>query len=266
VELATLYSIIAIIFYFAGAIAIISRLFDSHGPNRKLVIILGTIAVLSHSLSLGNNLYLTTGVNFNLPNVISLVSLIISAGMTIMALRYKASLILPMVYGFSGLLMLALLFVPEVSNTTIDSNKLTLVSHITLAILSYCILVIATLYSIQVEYINYKLKSKELMAVSNLPPLMQVESQLFSIMAAGTICLALSQLLGFIFIDGFYSQERAHETVLSMFAFAFYLLILWGHFKQGWRGYKVMWLTLLATFILTLSYFGSRFIKEFLLI
>jgi ABC-type uncharacterized transport system permease subunit len=265
VDLATLSSIIAVVFYFAATFAITSRLFHHQGPQPKVVFSLGCLAVLAHSVSLANLIFTKGSVNFSLVNVISLVALNISLGMTVTALRNKTNLILPMVYSFSGLLLLALWFIPDLNMIAIDPSKLLLVSHITLALLSYCILVIATLYAIQVEYINYKLKTKNLMAVNHLPPLMKVESQLFTIMAAGTSILAGSQLLGFAFIDGFYSKERAHETVLSVIALGFYCTILWAHYKQGWRGHKILILTFIATAILTLSYFGSRFIKEFIL-
>ena len=111
-----------------------------------------------------------------------------------------------------------------------------------------------------------KLKSKNLQAVSQLPPLMQVERQLFTILLFGSICLLISQVVGFIFLDGMISKENAHKTILSLIACAIYFTTLWGHFKQGWRGQRVLLLTVVASFILTLAYFGSRFVKEFLLL
>ena len=94
---------------------------------------------------------------------------------------------------------------------------------------------------------------------------MQVERQLFSILTVGTAVLFVSQIIGFAFLDGFLAKENAHKTVLSLMSLFVYLIIMWGHFKQGWRGHKVLLLTVLATSLLTLSYFGSRFVKEFLL-
>ena len=35
--------------------------------------------------------------------------------------------------------------------------------------------------------------------------------------------------------------------------------------EVGWRGRKVIMLSLIGSFILTLAYFGSRFVKEVLL-
>ena len=94
---------------------------------------------------------------------------------------------------------------------------------------------------------------------------MQVERQLFSILSLGTAILFISEIIGFLFLDGFLAKENAHKTVLSLMAFALYAVIVWGHFKNGWRGHRVLILMITASSLLTLAYFGSRFVKEFLL-
>ena len=38
-----------------------------------------------------------------------------------------------------------------------------------------------------------------------------------------------------------------------------------GHAKFGWRGKPVITCTIVGSVLLTLAYFGSRFVKEFLL-
>jgi ABC-type uncharacterized transport system permease subunit len=142
---------------------------------------------------------------------------------------------------------------------------LVLLSHISFALIAYCVLIIATLFAFQVTYINLKLKSKNLSAVAHLPPLMQVERQLFAILTIGTAILFVSQLIGFVFLEGFLNKENAHKTLLSILSLVLYSLILWGHFKKGWRGHRILLLVISASVLLTLAYFGSRFVKEFIL-
>ncbi|HBY86481.1 MAG TPA: cytochrome C assembly family protein, partial [Colwellia sp.] len=77
--------------------------------------------------------------------------------------------------------------------------------------------------------------------------------------------LFISQIIGFVFLDGFLAKENAHKTILSLLSFAIYGLILWGHFEKGWRGHRVLVLMVSASALLTLAYFGSRFVKEFIL-
>ena len=265
VNLITIYSIIAFIAYLAATLSILARLFHPDGPDHRLNIMLGSIALIAHTLFVTNLMFSDTDINYNLLNVISLVSLLISLLISAIALKYKANLLLPVVYGFSGLWLIATPFIPPTVHIIPSPEKFTLVAHIVISLIAYCILIIATLYAFQVNYINHKLKSKNLAAVSHLPPLMQVQHQLFLILAIGTLTLFLSQITGFIFLDNHFSKENAHKTLLSISALIVYCIILWGHYKKGWRGNKVLTLTLFASFLLTLAYFGSRFVKEFLL-
>ncbi|TRX57473.1 inner membrane protein YpjD [Thalassomonas sp. M1454] len=260
-----LLSLAVVASYAFAALSVFSKLFHPEGPNPKLYLSLGSLAIVLHSLLLSQSIFFQNSVDLSLMNVISLVAFIISVSITLIAIRFKANLILPVVYGFAALIQLTILLFPEHTHLAIDAGQFSLVLHISLALMSYAILVIATLYALQVSYINLKLKTKNLAAVNHLPPLLQVESQLFSIMLAGTLCLIISQIVGFAFVDGFLASENIHKTVLSLLALALYIIILLGHYRLGWRGHKVLLLSLTATAVLTLSYFGSRFVKEFLL-
>ena len=260
-----IFTIVAIASYFCATLAIVSRLFHPSGPNMLLVLALGSSAIVFHTLGNTHLIFQNNEINFSLPNVISLVSLVITLTVTALATRFKLNLLLPVIYGFAGIWQIIMLFIPQIEQIPLRADKFFLVSHISLALVAYCVLIIATLYAFQVSYINYKLKSKNLSAVSHLPPLMQVEHQLFNILAIGVLCLFASELTGIFFLDNFFATDKAHKTVLSISALCLYCVILWGHYKKGWRGTKVLSLTIIASGLLTLSYFGSRFVKEFLL-
>jgi ABC-type uncharacterized transport system permease subunit len=94
---------------------------------------------------------------------------------------------------------------------------------------------------------------------------MQVERQLFAILTIGTAILFVSQVIGVVFLEGFLNKENAHKTILSLLSLVLYSLILWGHFKKGWRGHRILLLIISASVLLTLAYFGSRFVQEFIL-
>ena len=258
-------SSIAFIAYMLATLAILTRLFHPNGPNLNQVLALAVIAVISHTLSDAQLLFSQESINFSLPNVISLVSLAIAIAISLIALRMKVNLLLPVIYGFAGIWQLVMIFIPKTESIPLMTEKIIIMSHISIALIAYCILIIATLYAFQVAYINLKLKSKNLTAVVHLPPLMQVEKQLFIILMIGTLCLFASQFIGLLFLDGFWAKENLHKTVLSLIALAIYIIILAGHYYQGWRGHRVLLLTIIASSLLTLSYFGSRFVKEFML-
>jgi len=265
VDFLVIGSSIAFIAYMLATLAILSRLFHPEGPNLTIVLVLAVIAITTHTFNDAQLLFSQGEINFNLPNVISLVSLVITIAISLIALRMKVNLLLPVIYGFAGIWQFVLIFIPKTESIPLMAEKIILVSHISIALISYCILIIATLYAFQVAYINLKLKSKNLTAVIHLPPLMQVEKQLFTILIFGTLFLLGSQLIGFLFLEGYWAKENLHKTVLSLIALLIYVIILIGHFKQGWRGHKVLVLTVTASTLLTLSYFGSRFVKEFML-
>ncbi len=257
--------LIAFLSYLFASVTILVRWFHPKGPNLNLALMFGFMAIALHSAINIHNLILPTEINFSLPNVISLVSLIIAIVGSFIALRFHVNLLLPLIYSFTAAWQLLMIFLPNIAHSPLNTDQLHINIHITLSIFSYCILVIATLYTFQVSYINLKLKTKNLSAVNHLPPLMQVESQLFIILKIGTACLIASLLSGFIFLDDLFSTARAHKTLLSLLALAIYITIIIGHRFKGWRGHRVLFLCIAATTLLTLSYFGSRFVKEFIL-
>jgi len=265
VDFLVIGSSIAFIAYMLATLAILSRLFHPKGPNLNQVFILAAIAVITHIFNDAQLFFSQDSINFSLPNVISLVSLVITITITLTAVRMKVNLLLPVIYGFAGIWQLVMIFIPKTESIPLIAEKIILVSHISIALIAYCILIIATLYAFQVAYINLKLKNKNLTAVVHLPPLMQVEKQLFTILMIGTVCLFASELIGLLFLDGFWAKENLHKTILSLIALVIYIIILVGHFQQGWRGHRVLLLTIIASALLTLSYFGSRFVKEFML-
>ncbi|WP_019028549.1 cytochrome C assembly family protein [Colwellia piezophila] len=258
-------SSLSFLLYILATLAIVTRLFHPKGPNITLVLSLATAAMIVHGFNDAVLFFSQDKINFNLPNVISLVSLVITLVVTSVALRFKVNLLLPVVYGFTGLWQLVMIFLPPVDSIPLVIEKVVLLSHISFALIAYCVLIIATLFAFQVTYINFKLKSKNLTAVAHLPPLMQVEKQLFKILAVGTLILFISEVIGFAFLEGFLAKENAHKTVLSLLAFIIYSLILLGHFGRGWRGHRVLVLMVSASGLLTLAYFGSRLVKEFIL-
>ena len=207
---------IAAFCYLLATFSVLSKLFDSKGPNQVLVLLFACFAIIPHTLLTSQQLIINQEVNFNLPNVVTLVSLVISLTITGASLKYKLNLLMPVSYGFAGIWLLITTLLPEVAHMPLAITKVAVISHITLSLIAYCVLVIACLYSFQVAYINMKLKAKNLAAVNHLPPLMLVEKQLFIILAVGTIALVATEITGFIFLEQLFSKENAHKTVLSL--------------------------------------------------
>jgi ABC-type uncharacterized transport system permease subunit len=177
-------------------------------------------------------------------------------------------MILLVTYVFSALLSLAILFVPSTSlaymGVSINSS-IPLIIDIVLSVSAYCVLVISSLYAVQFRYIDAKLKTKTLSLNTHLPSLNIVELQQFRLMAIGLILLTAALLTGLLFLDNMWTKQYAHKTILSIIAWVAFATLTIGHKVYGWRGGNSAIATIFASVILTLAYFGSRFVREILL-
>ena len=156
-------------------------------------------------------------------------------------------------------------FLPSTFITHLEQDPKLLI-HISLALFSYSTLTIGALYALQLAWLDHKLKTKKALAINpNLPPLLMVERQLFNIILIGTLLLTGTLLTGFFFVQDMFAQGKAHKGVLSFIAWLVYSVLLWGHYQKGWRGRKVTWFAVAGATLLTLAYFGSRFVREIIL-
>ena len=168
-------TIIASLFYVLATSHVLSRLFHHQGPSQKVTIILSTVAILAHMLLLVNSVFRADGQDLSIVNVALLTCWIIVLCVTTVSLKFPATLLLPVVYGFAALLIISSLFIPHHVLLQSINVELALVAHISLSLLAYCILIIATLYGVQFYFIDKRLKRKDLAIVhSHLPPLMVV--------------------------------------------------------------------------------------------
>jgi ABC-type uncharacterized transport system permease subunit len=261
----SIISLISLAVYLAAAILLLKR-FAKHLPNKHpLPLFLAGIALSTHLFVLVMSIFLEPGQNMSIANVASLIAWLIGASMTVASLYMTTALLLPVVYGFASVIILLKLFIPSTYMMQISMHP-SLVLHITLALLAYGCLMIALLYALQFGYINTRLKQKQTSLVaSHLPPLMLVESILFKLLIVGTILLTLSLATGFGFLEDMFAQHQVHKTVLSVIAWLIFAVTCIGHYRFGWRGKPVIAATIIATTLLTLAYFGSRFVKEVLL-
>ncbi|WP_416308231.1 cytochrome C assembly family protein [Neptunicella sp. SCSIO 80796] len=258
-------NLLVILMYVSAATSISSRLFHQKGPQHKLAAVFAVIALTAHLYLLNTTILTEPGQDMSMTNVASLIAWLISLSMTLASFSLSSALLLPMVYGFSALVVLLQWTLP-VHHIMFLQMQPALVSHVTIALLAYGCLTIAFLYALQLSYINYRLKHRQASLLhSSLPPLMRVESVLFKLLLIGTILLTLSLLSGFFFLDNMLAKNQAHKTVLSCIAWLVYVTVLIGHHRYGWRGKRVVASTIAGAILLTLAYFGSRFVKEVIL-
>jgi len=255
----------ALIFYILAAAICLKRLLSRVGPVSGYVLTPAIIALICHTLWLGHDMFLGEGQDMGLLNVASLVSFIIAMMITAATTKYRVWILLPVVYGFCALILAAANFIPMQYITHIEQRP-ELLTHISFALMSYATLIIASLFAVQHWYLDYTLKKRSIMIMHPaLPPLMTIEKQLFWLIKAGVVLLTLSLISGYLFLDDMFAQGKAHKAILSFSAWLGYITLLWGHSQRGWRGRIVVIFSLVGAIVLTLAYFGSRFVKEVIL-
>ncbi|NMH59463.1 cytochrome C assembly family protein [Alteromonas ponticola] len=261
----TLFALLSIVLYLISMIVLMGRLFHKEGPNKTLALSLAAVGSIAHILYLADAIMGVPGQNMSMTNVLSLISWLITVSMLISITVLPNVMLLPGVLGFAALSVLAALVIPAAHIMHIELRPGLLI-HITLSLFAYGTLVIAFLYALQMSYITHRLKQKEAALIhSSMPPLMLVEGILFKLLLVGTGLLVVAQLSGFIFLEDMFSKGYAHKTVLSLAATAIYIFLLVGQRVWGWRGKQVIGLTILGLVLLSLAYFGSRFVREILL-
>ncbi len=257
-------SVLALAFYLLAIVASLHLLLSAQPVGQRPLFACIGLALMTHAGALGSEVLLSSGQNLSMLNVASLVSLIISGFMTCVTRRFNGWILLPVVYSFSALLLAASALIPGRYITHLEAHP-QLLLHIGLALMAYSVLMIACLFALQLACLDKQLKSRKISQLPAMPPLMTVEKRLFQLISAGVLLLTLSIASGLFFLEDMFAQGKSHKAVLSILAWCVYVLLLWGHHTYGWRGRKVITLSLIGSVILTLAYFGSRFVKEVLL-
>ena len=258
----------AFVAYAISSFFISRTIFSGDKANYKAVFTAAMLGIVCQLFTVSNILFSDDQLHLSLAAMSLLVNILIVSVLTIRSIKQANLMILLVTYVFSALLSVGFLMFPSSSLSyggVVTASSTALFIHVVLSMAAYCVLVISSLYAIQFRYIDAKLKSKTLSLNSHLPPLNVVEGQHFRLMAVGLTLLSMALIAGFAFLPDMFAKGYAHKTVLSMLAWVMFAVLTFGHKKYGWRGNKSVIVTVCASLILTLAYFGSRFVKEFLL-
>ncbi len=258
----SVYAIVALFAYSSSLALIIPSLLRQNSSWRRLAIFFATIALINHGIALQQRIFaVDNGQNLSLLNIGSLVSLIICCVMTIVASRNRGWLLLPIVYTFSLINLAFASFVPNAFITHLETTPGMMI-HIGLALFAYATLIIAALYALQLAWIDYLLKNKKVAFSNDIPPLMVIERKMFHITQIGVVLLTLVLCTGLFYLQDLFSRDNIDKAVLSILAWFVYIVLLWGHYHEGWRGRRVVWFNCGGAFLLTMAYFGSRVLQH----
>ena len=136
-------------------------------------------------------------------------------------------------------------------------------AHVLTSIVAYGLLAAGAIVAIYAVVQDRRLHSRRISAVNHLfAPLETTEKLLYAVTAAGFTILALSVVSGITFVQNLFAQHLVHKTVLSLVALVLFGVLLAGRRFAGWRGRRAVYLYLAGFALLSLAYFGSRYILE----
>lgn len=228
-------------------------------------LLVGAAGLALHSLSLVGLVMERGGPELSLGGVLSLVAWLVALFALLVALKPRfiglAAVLLPT----AGIAALAALLPDPVTprGTMPDWG---LHAHVSLSILAYSLLSLGAVLAVLFLFRERTLRRRQLTAWTRiLPPLESLEDALFTALIAGFSLLTLALFSGLMFLQDIFAQHLLHKTVLSLVAWGVFAVLLIGRFRLGWRGRQAVHWVLAGYGLLALSYFGSRFVLEFLL-
>jgi ABC-type uncharacterized transport system permease subunit len=140
--------------------------------------------------------------------------------------------------------------------------------HLVIAMLAYSLFTIASLHVLLMALLERRLHDGTLpRALSQLPPLLTMETLLFRIIWAGFILLTATLVTGVVFSEELFGKAAKfnHKTVFGVVSWIIFAALLCGRHVYGWRGRVAVRWTLTGFLALVLAYVGSKFVLEVIL-
>ena len=222
-------------------------------------------ACLLHALALLSAWRSSGGIDLHFFAAISIVAWVTAALTAGLALVRPVAALGVVTYPIAmlGVVAYPLLAAPSTTRV-VDQWQIQL--HAGLSLLAYAALGLAALLAIMLWLQERSLRQRRLGGWSAiLPPLTQVETLMFRLIAAGFLLLTLALLSGALFVKDLFAQHLVHKTVLSILAWTLFGALLYGRMRHGWRGRRAVRWTLFAMSFLALGFFGSKFVLELIL-
>ena len=261
--IALLLQLLAVAAYAATAALGLRERRAGHARTSRALVLCGLLAVNLHATG-----YLLKGWGLSGPELHFFAALsLVALGMAVLTLGdgllRQVNALHVAVMPLAGLAVLPYALAPAGSPSNLGWQ---IQLHAWLALLAYAVVSVSAVLALMLWVQERSLRQRRLApSLGGLPPLVQVESLLFRLLAVGFGLLSAALLSGVVFVEDLFAQHLAHKTVLSLLAWAVLAALLFGRHRYGWRGRRAVRLTLLAMALLLLAFFGSKFVLELVL-
>ena len=261
----TLFAMLAALLYLAATGLHLIHVFQRRQQVSRGVAILGGMALLCHCVVAVHSVGGEGGLSLGFYTISALMFLAINLLCVLLMVRRPLQNLLIILFPLSAMSVLVSTLAPETAAITTDLPG-GLLLHIGSSILAYALLTLAAAQSALVAAQDYQLRHRHTRGIVQiLPPLQLMEKMLFELLAAGVLLLTLAIISGFIFVDDIFAQSLVHKTTLTLVAWVLFTVLLWGHYKLGWRSQTAVRLTLAGFAALMLAFFGSKLVLELVL-
>lgn len=234
-------------------------------PGVAPALLVGAAGLAMHSLALAALVSERGGPELSLGGVLSLVAWLLALFALLVALKARFVGLGAVLLPAAAIAALAVLL-PEPVAPRMAAPDWGIHAHVSLSILAYSLLSLGAGLAVLFLYRERTLRRRQLTAWTRiLPPLESLENALFTALVAGFSLLTLALFSGLMFLQDIFAQHLLHKTVLSLVAWGVFAVLLVGRHKLGWRGRQAVHWVLAGYGLLALSYFGSRFVLEFIL-
>jgi ABC-type uncharacterized transport system permease subunit len=258
----------AIILYLIATVWLGYRFFttlNSTISRDPRLILLCIPALLLHAVILYQSIYTDMGMNMGFYNALSLVSWVVTFFVILTTIVKPTINLAIIILPVTALVLLLELIMPGVRIVS-DNTSIGLEAHIILSISAYSFLTIAALQAIILSFQEKQLRTKHPVKIIRFfPPMQSMEELLVQLLWAGFFLLSLGLATGMMFVHDLFDQHLSHKTVLTILAWLFFALVLFGRWSWGWRGKYLIRYTLWGFALLMLGYFGSKLVYELIL-
>lgn len=257
--------IFACLCYGFAAFLLVRSLKTNTPLNRPFLLGVAVLGLAAHAFNLNAALFRPDGIEFGLINVVSLFGFVLAACGTLITLFRDIQTLLAPAYPAACIGVLLNLFMHDRVGPHIELSG-GMVAHILLSVVAYSVIALALSQALLLSIQNYQLKHRHIHDILHLlPPLQTMENTLFDLISIGLLLLTAAIGSGLLFVEDFFAQHLLHKTVFALGAWLVLWMMIVGRHLWGWRGMVAVRWTLAGFLLLTLAYFGSKFVLEVVL-
>ncbi len=239
---------------------------EQSSRKRSLAAAMTLLGVLLHGWAEAQHWLIPATPHISLMNVMSLCALA-TVTIPLCTFRLKSSLFDASLVALpTSVLILVAEGMVSAPMLEITETSTGMALHIITSIVAFGVLSIASVYAMFITLIDHLLRQHNFNSlVRTLPALDTLEELLIHLIQVGFTVLTVALATGLIFVDNLFGQHLGHKTLLSIFAWLIFALLLWGRWKKGWRGRVTSRMTITGIAVLLLAYFGSKLVLEIIL-